>query len=53
MPMKPPTSSNQSRALPEQIVHLLEEIEDAARSLRLLAEMLERQPEAILRGKDG
>ena len=44
---------NQSRALPEQIVHLLEEIEDAARSLRLLAEMLERQPEAILRGKDG
>ena len=44
---------NQSRALPEQIVHLLEEIEDAARSLRLLAEMLERQPEAILRGKNG
>jgi paraquat-inducible protein B len=44
---------NQSRALPEQIVHLLEEIEDTARSLRLLAEMLERQPEAILRGKDG
>jgi paraquat-inducible protein B len=44
---------NQSRALPEQIVHLLEEIEDAARSLRLLTEMLERQPEAILRGKNG
>ena len=42
---------NQSRALPEQIVHLLEEIEDAARSLRLLAEMLERQPEAIGQGR--
>jgi paraquat-inducible protein B len=44
---------NQSRALPEQIENLLEELEDAARSLRLLAELLERQPEALLRGRGG
>jgi paraquat-inducible protein B len=44
---------SQSRALPMQIEKALEELKDAARSLRLLAEMLERQPEAILQGKGG
>lgn len=44
---------HQSDALPEQIDRLLEEFTSAARSMRLLAEMLERRPEAIVRGKGG
>jgi paraquat-inducible protein B len=44
---------DQSRALPQQIDRVLVELTSAARSMRLLTEMLERQPEAILRGKGG
>jgi len=42
---------DQSEALPQQVDRALGEFTDAARSLRLLAEMLERQPQALLRGK--
>ena len=40
-----------SRALPPELERALEELSDAARSMRLLAELLERQPAAVLRGK--
>jgi paraquat-inducible protein B len=40
-----------SEALPPELQSALEEFTDAARSLRLLSEMLERQPQALLRGK--
>jgi hypothetical protein len=36
-----------------QIDRVLEEFTSAARSMRLLAEMLERQPQALLLGKGG
>jgi paraquat-inducible protein B len=39
--------------LQQQLQQTLEELGDAARSLRLLADYLERNPEAILRGKQG
>jgi paraquat-inducible protein B len=42
---------DQSGTLPDQLAHSLEEFQDAARSMRVLAEMLERQPEALLRGR--
>jgi paraquat-inducible protein B len=40
-----------SEALPQELNNALTELTDTARSLRLLAEMLERQPQALLRGK--
>jgi paraquat-inducible protein B len=39
--------------LQQQLQQTLEELSGAARSLRLLADYLERNPEAILRGKQG
>ena len=42
-----------SRALPHELDRALGELTNAARSMRLLAEMLERQPQALLRGKGG
>jgi paraquat-inducible protein B len=39
--------------LQQQLQGTLEELSGAARSLRLLADYLERNPEAILRGKQG
>jgi len=46
------TLSNDS-PLQQQLQGTLEELSAAARSLRLLADYLERNPEAILRGKQG
>ena len=40
-----------SEGLPQELDRALGEFTDAARSLQLLAEMLERQPQALLRGK--
>jgi paraquat-inducible protein B len=40
-----------SGALPQELDTALGELTNSARSLRLLAEMLERQPQALLRGK--
>ena len=40
-------------ALPYQITSTLKELKAAARSIRALADYLERHPEALLRGKDG
>jgi paraquat-inducible protein B len=40
-----------SEALPQELESALVEFADAARSLRLLADMLERQPQALLLGK--
>ena len=40
-----------SEALPQELESALGEFTDSARSLRLLAEMLERQPQALLLGK--
>ena len=45
------TQIEKSRPLAEDVADTLDQISETARSLRLLAEMLERQPEAILRGK--
>ena len=42
-----------SRTLPHELERALEELTATARSLRQLAEMLERRPEAVLRGKGG
>ena len=42
-----------SRTLPHELDRALGELTNAARSMRLLTEMLERQLEAILRGKGG
>ena len=42
---------DRSGALPEHVATSLEALQDAARAMRLLAEMLERQPEAVLRGR--
>jgi paraquat-inducible protein B len=42
---------DQSGTLPDQIARALEEFQNAARSMRVLADMLERQPEALLRGR--
>jgi hypothetical protein len=41
----------QSGTLPQELDSALVEFTNSARSLRLLAEMLERQPQALLRGK--
>jgi paraquat-inducible protein B len=40
-----------SEALPQEVESALVEFADSARSLRLLADMLERQPQALLLGK--
>jgi paraquat-inducible protein B len=40
-----------SKALPQELDSALTEFTNSARSLRLLADMLERQPQALLRGK--
>ena len=40
-----------SEVLPRELYSALGEFTDSARSLRLLAEMLERQPQALLLGK--
>ena len=40
-----------SESLPVEMQQALEELADAARSARVLTDMLERQPEALLRGK--
>jgi paraquat-inducible protein B len=40
-----------SEAVPQELESALVEFADSARSLRLLADMLERQPQALLRGK--
>ena len=40
-----------STMLPHELDRALEELTATARSLRQLAEMLERRPEAVLRGK--
>jgi paraquat-inducible protein B len=40
-----------SEALPQELDSALREFTNSARSLRLLADMLERQPQALLRGK--
>jgi paraquat-inducible protein B len=37
--------------LAADVTRTLDQIDDTARSMRLLADMLERQPQAILRGK--
>ena len=37
----------------QQVGSTLREVSDAARSLRVLADYLERHPEALLRGKKG
>jgi paraquat-inducible protein B len=37
----------------QQLDDTLEEVSRAARSVRVLADFLERHPEALLRGKDG
>ena len=37
--------------LTADVTRTLDQIDEAARSMRLLADMLERQPQAILRGK--
>ena len=42
-----------SQALPEELHQMLEEVADAAGSLRALADLLERHPEALLRGRSG
>ena len=44
---------NTDSPLQQQLQQTLEELSGAARSLRLLADYLERNPEAILRGKHG
>ena len=44
---------DRSRPLPEQLERMLEQLTLTARSLRVLTEMLERHPEAILRGRRG
>jgi paraquat-inducible protein B len=44
---------NTDSPLQQQLQQTLEELSGAARSLRLLADYLERHPEAILRGKQG
>jgi paraquat-inducible protein B len=44
---------NTDSPLQQQLQQTLEELSGAARSLRLLADYLERNPEAILRGKQG
>jgi paraquat-inducible protein B len=36
---------------PNDLAHTLKAIEDAARSIHTLADMLQRNPEALLRGK--
>jgi paraquat-inducible protein B len=36
---------------PNDLAHTLKAIEEVARSLRALADMLQRNPEALLRGK--
>jgi paraquat-inducible protein B len=41
----------QSKTLPHELDRALGELTHAARSLRLLADMLERQPQALLHGK--
>ena len=40
-------------ALGREALEQLEELEDAARSVRVLADYLERHPDALLRGKPG
>lgn len=45
------TMVNQSAALPGQLQDTLKETTEAARSLRVLSDYLERHPEALLRGK--
>jgi paraquat-inducible protein B len=42
-----------STTLPHELERALEELTATARSLRQLAELLERRPEAVLRGKGG
>ena len=42
-----------SESLPVELQHVLVELADTARSARLLVDMLERQPQALLRGKGG
>jgi hypothetical protein len=37
--------------LPQELDRALEELTDAARAARLLADLLERQPQAVLRGR--
>ena len=44
---------DRSRALPEELERMLEQLTATARSLRVLTEMLERHPETILRGRSG
>ena len=39
--------------LGEQLDSTLQEVSGAARALRLLADYLERHPEALIRGKEG
>jgi hypothetical protein len=41
----------ESRELPADLARALEQISQSTRSIQLLAELLERQPESILRGK--
>jgi paraquat-inducible protein B len=40
-----------SRGLPDDLTVLLQELARAARSVRVLAEYLERQPNALIRGR--
>jgi paraquat-inducible protein B len=47
------TSVSTDSPLQQQLQQTLQELSGAARSLRLLADYLERHPEAILRGKQG
>jgi paraquat-inducible protein B len=42
---------DRSGTLPQELDRALKELTDATRSMRLLAEMLERQPQALLRGR--
>ena len=44
---------DRSRPLPKELERMLEQLTAPARSLRVLTEMLERHPEAILRGRRG
>jgi paraquat-inducible protein B len=42
---------DQSTGLPDELRNVMDELEEAARSLRALADLIERDPQAFLRGK--
>ena len=48
---KAQTLIEDAQPVAEELTPLLEQISETARSMQLLTDMLERQPEAVLRGK--